>query len=164
MAVYLWPLYREFQALPFSSLLKSIQINISQAIIFRQLSLNGMDLMRKLKLYVKLTFTVETAPDHVANNWNVARASPKGTFFGGTFRGVICGNTSAPLGGVYSYDKKCGVKDLKSPNIRSSSGFAFNIQGNKLYNVAPCNYVIREFDYDKKTEKTSKFKKSHQKI
>lgn len=122
---------------------------------------NGFDAEAKI---IRETFTVETAPDHVANNWNVAIASPKNTFFGATFRGVICGNTSAPLGGVYSYDEKCGVTDLKLPNFISSSGFAFNIQGNKLYNVASCNYVIREFDYDKKTGKTSKFKKSHQKI
>lgn len=114
---------------------------------------NGFDAEAKI---IRETFTVETAPDYVENNWNVAIASPEGTFFGGTFRGEICGNTSAPPGGIYSYDEKCGVQDLTLPNYRSSSGFAFNIQGNKLYNIDSCNYVIQEFDYDKKTGKTSK--------
>lgn len=50
---------------------------------------------------IRDVFTVKTGEPNTANYWNTAKASPRGTFLGGTFRGSICSNSSAPYAGLY---------------------------------------------------------------
>lgn len=102
---------------------------------------------------VRNTFSVETDPRFAANNWNVAKASKKGMFLGGTFRGSLCGNSSAANAGLYSYNKCNGVQKIDIPDLKSSSGIAWNANGDVVYHVAACQRVIRAFDYDLKTGK-----------
>lgn len=102
---------------------------------------------------VQETFTIEAAPGYELFTYNLGKASPKGTFFGGTFRGTICANTSEPLAELVSYSKKYGVKKVDIPNLKASSGIAWNLEGTKMFHVASCQRVIRVFNYDAKTGK-----------
>lgn len=102
---------------------------------------------------VQDTFTIEAAPGYELFTYNLGKASPKGTFFGGTFRRTICANTSEPLAELVSYSKKYGVKKVDIPNLKASSGIAWNLEGTKMFHVASCQRVIRVFNYDAKTGK-----------
>lgn len=59
---------------------------------------------------VQEAFSVETAPEYVQNNWNLAKASPQNTFFAETYRRGMCGDDPATTGAFYRYDKCRGVK------------------------------------------------------
>lgn len=100
---------------------------------------------------IRETFSVESGLRFAANNWNIAKASPKGTFLGGTFRGSICSNSSAPPAGLYSYRKNYGVQKVNLPNLKSSSGIAWNTKGDVVYHVSSCERVIRAFNYNLET-------------
>lgn len=113
---------------------------------------NGVSPPRK----IRDTFSVEQNPKYDANNWDVAQASPKGIFLGGTFRGSICSNSSAPLAGLYTYDKRHGVRRIPVPNLKSSGGIAWNAKGDRVYHVSTCDRVVREFRYNIKTGKFCK--------
>lgn len=102
---------------------------------------------------IQETFTIQAAPGYETYNYNVAKASPTGAFFGGTFRGDICANTSQPLAEFVRYTPKCGVKKIEIPNMKSSAGIVWNVAGTKLFHVAGCEKIIRVFNYDRKTGK-----------
>lgn len=87
--------------------------------------------------------------------WDVAKASPKGTFFGGTFRSDICGD-SLGYAGFYTCSHKCCFQEVDVPNLKSSGGFEWNAKGDKLYHISECDGRIREFDYNLQTGKICK--------
>lgn len=105
---------------------------------------------------IQETFTVETAHKYAKATWNIALASPKYTFVGGTFRGSACGNTSEPNAELFTYNKQLGVQKIDIPDLKVSAGIVWNKEGTKFYHVAGCDGVIREFDYDSNTRRICK--------
>ncbi|XP_031627367.1 regucalcin-like [Contarinia nasturtii] len=99
---------------------------------------------------VRQSFGVEESMKYTNNDWNVAKASPKCQFYGGTFRSDFCAETASANGNVYRYTKCTGTKKLLR-NIRASSGIEWNEDNNKFYHTDSCSGVIREYDWDPKT-------------
>lgn len=101
-------------------------------------------------------FTVERGSEYAETNWNIALASPKCTFFGGTYRGSVCGNTKEPDAEFFIYGKESGIEKIDLPGLKASSGIVWNKEGTKFYHTAGCGRAIREFDYDSATGKICK--------
>lgn len=95
------------------------------------------------------------------SNWNIALASPNCNFFGGTFRGSVCANSSEPNAEFFIYSKESGVEKVDVPGLKASAGIVWNKEGTKFYHTAGCSRTIREFNYDSKTGKICKFSKSN---
>lgn len=100
---------------------------------------------------INTLFSVETAPKYNANYWNIAKASPKHQFFGSTYRTELCSSSSAANASLYRYTRKYGVERLIRDE-KVPGGIDWNIKDKKFYHVDSCNGIIREFDYDPKTE------------
>lgn len=98
---------------------------------------------------VRDSFTVEMKPMYASNNFNIAKASPKHNFYGGTFAADLCGGQ--PIAALYRYTKCFGLKRLLS-NIIVSSGMDWNVKAKKFYHIDTCRYVIREYDWHPNTE------------
>lgn len=100
---------------------------------------------------VRDAFTPETDPKKSGNLWNIAKGTPQCGLIGGTYRSTICGKTPNAFGAGYIYSNKCGLRPFIE-DIKSSSGLELT-KDNKLYHVESCKDVVREFDYDPKTQK-----------
>lgn len=108
---------------------------------------NGRDPIARI---VQETFTLETAAKYAGNNWNIAKASPHGQFYGGTFRKVTCSRSPGAIAGLYKYTKSKGVKRLANC-LKVSGGIEWNSKENLFYHTDSCNLVIREYDWNPKT-------------
>lgn len=78
----------------------------------------------------------------------LAKISPSGRFFGGTFSDSRC-NATADFS-IYRYDSFQGSVRLVR-NVVSSTGFAFNLNDGKMYQMDTCQLVIAEYDWDPTT-------------
>lgn len=92
---------------------------------------------------VRDAFTVESGPEYEQNSYNIAKASPKYKFYGGTFSASLC--ASFPNAALHRYTKCLGVKRLIALKI-VSSGIDWNRDANKFYYIDSCRYVVREYD------------------
>lgn len=99
---------------------------------------------------VRDEFSVEKTGKYKSNNWNIAKASPSCTFYGGTFRGELCSENPGASAFLYRYTRSNGPKHLLRC-LKLSGGIDWNINENLFYHADSCNEVIREFDYDPKT-------------
>lgn len=102
---------------------------------------------------VRDAFTVETGPEYESNNYNMAKASPKSKFYGGTFSVSLC--AGYPNSALYRYTKCLGVKRLIADQL-VSSGMDWNKEAKKFYFIELCRYVVREYDWNPKTEEICK--------
>lgn len=105
---------------------------------------------------VRNIFSVESVVKNEKSNWNIALASPKCTFFGGTFRSSFCSNTSEPFAEFFTYSKENGVEKVDIPSLKASAGIVWNKEGTKFYHTAGCGRIIRQFDYNSQTGKICK--------
>ncbi|XP_055304006.1 regucalcin-like [Sitodiplosis mosellana] len=113
---------------------------------------NGVDSMARM---VRDTFTVETGPKHEFNNYNMAWASPKHSFYGGTFPFDLCATSSSPRASLYRYNQCLGAKAVAN-DVIVSGGMDWNIKGNKFYFIDTCRNVVYEYDWDPTTDEICK--------
>lgn len=105
---------------------------------------NGID---SVAWIVREVFSVETDEEFANNNWNIQKASPTCTFYGGTFRGIICSPESGAIASFYMYTKSNGVQRLVN-ELKVAGGIDWNLYENLFYLIDSCNLTIREYDYD----------------
>lgn len=117
---------------------KNNQFLISDTHTVTVVEWNGVDSVARI---VREVFSVETTEE---TNWNIAKASPTGLFYGGTFRGIIC---SPEPGALYRYTTPNGVQRLVK-DLKVTGGIDWNLYENLFYLIDSCNLTIREYNYD----------------
>lgn len=79
----------------------------------------------------------------------MARASPKGRFFGGTYYYPMdC--TKPTVLSYYRYDTSKGLVRLFG-DLGSTGGIAFNVEARKMYHLTYCRLLLTEYDWDPDT-------------
>lgn len=126
------------------------QFAISDKLSVRMIKWDGKASSAKI---VRDAFTIETRPEFASNNYNIAKASPKHHFYGGTYGANLCANSANAA--VYRYTKCLGVKRLVD-NLIVTSGMDWNMKEKKFYFIDTCNFLIREYDWNPKTEEICK--------
>lgn len=101
-------------------------------------------------------FAVEQDPSFSKNHWHIAKVDPKGRFYGGTFREVLCKSSSDPSGSFYRYTRNRGL-ERSMGQIKVSNGIEWNVKTNKFYHVDACKFTIREYNWRPKNGKLCKF-------
>lgn len=97
---------------------------------------------------VRTAFEVETGPETTSNHWHFGVADPLNRFYGSTFRGDTCGNSTAATGAFYRYGKQEGLQQIFG-NVKVAGGIAFNTKRHKAYFVDTCRLTISEYSYKK---------------
>lgn len=106
----------------------------------------------KAKL-MRIALEVESGEEYAGNNFNDAKADPRGRFYGGTLRELECMNLTVPThGNLYRFSVDQSVIALNMPHtVRVSNGMAFNKNANKYYFIDSCDFDVKQFNYNPKT-------------
>lgn len=83
-------------------------------------------------------FATEQDPFYSTTIGTLANVDPKGLFFVGTFRSVICGPMQSANGSLYRYTQCDGLKRVRV-SIKISNVFDWNVKAKKFYQVMHVN-------------------------
>lgn len=110
-------------------------------------------------------FAIEQNPFYSTNHLHIAKIDPKGRFYGGTYRSVICGPMQTANGSLYRYTQCDGLKRVPV-SIKISNDFDWDVKAKKFYQVDACKFGIREYEWEPKSGKicTVNTIKSNQKV
>lgn len=97
---------------------------------------------------IKDAFTVENGPQYVNRTVAFAKVAPNNELVFGTLGTKLC--VDQPISSTYRYTKQCAIQNIFSNQILAGA-VDWNADGTKMYQISPCESVVREYHYDKKT-------------